>query len=409
MDFFSCITLHEAEELVRTRISCSAGVKKIPLTGAVNQISAEDILSGENLPPFHRSTVDGYAVKSGDTFGAEEGTPSLFKVAGEVYMGKPALLSLTSGETAVIPTGGMLPEGADAVVMLEHTERFDGEMVLVGRKVGPGENVIQRGEDISEGYMILPAGHIIRPQHVGLLAACGHTDVLVRSPLKVGIISTGDEIVDIRYKPQPGQIRDVNSYLLQAALAELGYQVQLYGIVGDEYDLLAKTVNDAINECQLVIMSGGSSVGRRDYTVQVINSTGSPGVLFHGVAAKPGKPTIFGLVNRVPVFGLPGHPAAAMTMFTRLVKPALAVLAGRKECSKRMFPARMVRNIASVPGRDDFISVKVQKIDGQYWADPVFGRSGIVSAMAEADGIVHIAAEVSGLYAGEEIEVELFR
>lgn len=409
MDFFSCITLHEAEELVRTRISCSAGVKKIPLTGAVNQISAEDILSGENLPPFHRSTVDGYAVKSGDTFGAEEGTPSLFKVAGEVYMGKPALLSLTSGETAVIPTGGMLPEGADAVVMLEHTERFDGEMVLVGRKVGPGENVIQRGEDISEGYMILPAGHIIRPQHVGLLAACGHTDVLVRSPLKVGIISTGDEIVDIRYKPQPGQIRDVNSYLLQAALAELGYQVQLYGIVGDEYDLLAKTVNDAINECQLVIMSGGSSVGRRDYTVQVINSTGSPGVLFHGVAAKPGKPTIFGLVNRVPVFGLPGHPAAAMTMFTRLVKPALAVLAGRKECSKRMFPARMVRNIASVPGRDDFISVKVQKIDGQYWADPVFGRSGIVSAMAEAEGIVHIAAEVSGLYAGEEIEVELFR
>jgi molybdopterin molybdotransferase len=409
VDFFSCMSLNDAEQLVRTNISCSAGVKKLSLIEAVNQISAEAILSGENLPPFPRSTVDGYAVKSSDTFGAEEGIPSLFTVVGEVYMGEPAAVSIAAGETAVIPTGGMLPEGADAVVMLEHTEQFDAQTVLVGRKAGPGENVIQRGEDIHTGYVILPAGHLIQPQHVGLLAACGHTAVLVREPLRVGIISTGDEIVDIRTEPQPGQIRDVNSYLLQAMLAELGCTVRRYGIIGDDYERLAKALSDAVKECQLVVLSGGSSVGRRDYTVPVINDLGSPGVLFHGVAVKPGKPTIFGLIGRVPVFGLPGHPAAAMTMFTRLVKPALAVLAGRTENVKRLFPARMVRNVASAPGRDDFLSVKVYKSKGQYWAEPVFGRSGIVSALAEADGIVHIPAEISGLYAGDEIEVELFR
>lgn len=409
MEFFSCISLREAEKLIRSRISSSVSVKKVTLTEAVNQVSAEDILSGENLPPFNRSTVDGYAVKSSDTFGAEEGTPSLFQVTGEVYMGKPASMHVQSGDAVIIPTGGMVPEGADSVVMIEHTEQFDDETVLVGRKVGPGENVIQRGEDIREGQVIVPSGHVIQPHHVGLLAACGRTEVLVRQQLMVGVISTGDEIVDIQHKPQPGQIRDVNSYMLQALLVELGCKVQAYGIVGDDYERLSKEVNDAIKECQLVILSGGSSVGQRDYTVQVINSLGSPGVLFHGVAVKPGKPTIFGLVKDVPIFGLPGHPAAAMTMFTKLVKPALAILAGRKDWGSPIFPARITRNIASAPGRDDFISVKLHKKDGQYWAEPIFGRSGIVSVMAEADGIVPIPAEVSGLYAGDEIEVELFR
>lgn len=409
MEFYSCITLDEAEKLVKTKIGCSAGTKKIPLTEAVNQISAADIVSKENLPPFNRSTVDGYAVKSSDTFGAEEGSPSLLKVIGEIYMGKPADISLSSGEAAVIPTGGMLPQGADSVVMIEHTEPFDVETVMVVRKAGPGENVIQKGEDISKGYVIIPAGRVIQPQHIGLLAACGHTEVLVRAPLKVGIISTGDEIVDVGQTPQPGEVRDVNSYLLHAMLTELGCQVRLYGIIGDDYDCLAKTVKQAVQECQLVVMSGGSSVGRRDYTVQVINATGSPGVLFHGISVKPGKPTIFGLVNQVPVFGLPGHPAAAMTMFTRVVKPALAVLAGRLDSIQRTVPAKMVRNIASAPGRDDFISVKLQQEQGEYWAEPVFGRSGIVSAIVEADGIVHIPSEASGLYAGDTIEVELFR
>lgn len=409
MEFFSCITLTEAEQLVQTKIGCMAGIEEVGLVDALNRTAAVDIPAGEDLPPFSRSTVDGYAVQSSDTFGAEEGIPALLKIAGEIFMGKPASVIVEPGQTAAIPTGAMLPEGADAVVMVEHTEQFDAGTVLVNRKVGPSENVIQKGEDINSGRLVIREGQVIRSQDIGLLAACGHTSVAVRERLSVGVISTGDEVVDIQDVPAPGQIRDVNRYLLQAMLVELGCTVQSYGIVGDDYGQLVATMNQAIHQCQLVVISGGSSVGRRDYTVQVINSLGKPGVLFHGVAAKPGKPTIFGVVNSVPVFGLPGHPAAAMTMFTRLVKSAVAILAGKQAAKvKRSFPALMVRSVASAPGRDDFISVRIQKNEGQYWAEPVFGRSGLVSIMTEADGIVHIPAEVSGLYAGDRVDVELF-
>ncbi|MGA8942861.1 MAG: gephyrin-like molybdotransferase Glp [Thermoactinomyces sp.] len=409
MDFFSCITLNEAEQLVKTKIGCVTGLEKVGIAESLNRTAGMDIPAGEDMPPFSRSTVDGYAVQSGDTFGAEEGIPALLEIVGEIQMGKPALIPVEPGQTVAIPTGGMLPEGADAVVMVEHTEQFDAGTVLMNRKVGPGENVIQRGEDIHSGQFIIREGQVIRPQDIGLLAACGYRSVVVRKPLCVGVLSTGDEIVDIRTVPALGQIRDVNRYLLQAMLMELGCQVRSYGIVGDDYDQLAAMMSQALNQCQLVVISGGSSVGSRDYTVQVINSLGSPGVLFHGVAVKPGKPTIFGVVNSVPVFGLPGHPAAAMIMFTRLVKPVVEILSGRQANRiKHIFPARMARNVASAPGRDDFISVRIQKNEGEYWAEPVFGRSGLISTMTEADGIVHIPAEVSGLYAGDRVDVELF-
>lgn len=409
MDFFSCITLNEAEQLVKTKTVCVTGNEEVGIAEALNRTAGVDIPAGEDLPPFSRSTVDGYAVQSSDTFGAEEGIPALLNITGEIQMGKPASITVGPGQTSAIPTGGMLPEGADAVVMVEHTEQFDAGTVLINRKVGPGENVIQRGEDIHSGQFIIREGQVIRSQDIGLLSACGHTSVVVRKPLCVGVLSTGDEVVDIKAIPQPGQIRDVNRYLLQAMLMELGCQVRSYGIVGDDYDQLAVTMSQALSQCQLVVISGGSSVGERDYTVQVINSLGRPGVLFHGVAVKPGKPTIFGVVNSVPVFGLPGHPAAAMTMFARLVKPVVAVLSGRQANRvKHMFPARMARNVASAPGRDEFISVRIQKKEGQYWAEPVFGKSGLVSTMTEADGIVHIPAEVSGLYAGDRVDIELF-
>ncbi len=408
MDFIDCISLQEAKKIIKAHCQCTADVESVSLVESLNRIAANDVLAGENLPPFRRSTVDGYAVKSTDTFGAEEGIPALLTIAGEITMGQAVTSLLQSGQAWIIPTGGMLPDGADAIVMVEHTELFDKDCVLIAKKAAPGENVIQQGEDVRPEQIILQRGQLIRYQDIGLLAACGQTTISVRKKLRVGIISTGDEIVDIDSSPGPGQVRNINSYVLQALLTSLGCEAVSYGIVADCYEQLVDTMNRAVTDCDLVLLSGGSSMGGRDYSVAVIDNLGRPGVLFHGIAVKPGKPTIFGMANSVPVFGLPGHPAAAITMFHRLVKLAVSSLAGRSEQHSLVVPARISRNIASAPGRDDFISVRLEKRDDGYWAEPVFGRSGLISIMTQADGVIHISAEVGGLYAGDKIDVEIF-
>lgn len=408
MNFIDCISLQEAIKIIRSHIKCVADVESVSLVESLSRIAADDVLAGENLPPFRRSTVDGYAVNSADTFGAEEGIPALLTIAGEILMGQASTSSLQAGQAWIIPTGGMLPDGADAVVMVEYTELFDKDSVLIAKKAAPGENVIQQGEDVSSEQIILHRGQLIRYQDIGLLAACGQTRVTVRKKIRVGIVSTGDEIVDIDLTPGPGQVRNINSYVLQAMVTSLGCEVKSYGIVPDCYEQLVDTMNKAAAECNLVLLSGGSSMGGRDYSVRVIDNLGRPGVLFHGIAVKPGKPTIFGMADSVPVFGLPGHPAAAMTMFQRLVKPVISILAGQLEQRILLVPAQINRNIASAPGRDDFISVRLQKHEDGYWAEPVFGRSGLISIMTQADGVVHIPAAVSGLYAGDKIDVEIF-
>ena len=413
MDYFQCIPLSEA----RQRIAESLGgigvdAEAVPLADSLGRIAAEDILAQEDLPPFSRSSVDGFAVRSADTFGASEGAPALFSLAGEVTMGKRASMELTSGQAVILPTGGMLPAGADAVVMLEYTEQPDSANLLVLKMAAPGENVVARGEDVESGNVILPQGRRIAPQHIGILAACGCASVLVRKKVEVAILSTGDELVDIDQTPASGQMRDVNSFALGAMLTEAGCCVRRMGIVKDNYEKFFEALATAVATCQLVVISGGSSVGARDFTVKAIGALGEPGVLIHGISIKPGKPTIFAMVSSVPVFGLPGHPVAAMTVCEQLVKPAVRILQGHKQLPSQGLPALMTRNVASAPGRDDFVHVRLHKEEGGqpvYRATPILGKSGLISIIAQADGVLHIPADSSGLYEGDAVEVTLLQ
>lgn len=410
MDFFQYMPLGEAREKIAASLAgLETGRETVDLPDALGRVAAENIAAREDQPPFSRSSVDGFAVRSADTFGASETVPALLTVVGEIAMGEQAAAALRPGQAVAIPTGGMLPAGADAVVMVEHTDRPDAETLLILKVAAPGENVVARGEDIAAGAVILAAGQLIAPQHIGILAACGHVRVPVREQPAVAVISSGDELVDIGETPAGGQIRDINSYALGAMLTQAGCRVTRLGIVKDSYEDFLAVLADAVAAYRLVVISGGSSVGARDYTVKAIGALGDPGVLIHGVAVKPGRPTIFGMVGAVPVFGLPGHPVAAMTVCDQLVKPAVHLLLGRTGGGQPRLPARLARNIASSPGRDDFVNVRLDKQQGQYSAEPILGKSGLISTIAQADGVIHIPADKSGLYGGDVVEVALIR
>lgn len=409
MDFFNCKSLHEAQEIIK---ECLAGIsldsEMLSLQEARGRIAAEDIIAQENIPPFNRSTVDGYAVRSGDTFGAGEANPVWLTIQGEVYMGQAPGFQIAAGQAAIIPTGGMLPGGTDSVVMLEYTEADSGKKtVFVNKPAAPGENVIIKGEDISAGAVLVCKGQEITPQVIGALAACGISEIKAFSRVKAAVISTGDELVDITKQPAYGEVRDINSYTLAASLAEAGCIVNCTGIVRDTYQEVLQALQQVVSQYHMVIISGGSSVGVRDHTVKAIGALGSPGVLFHGLAVKPGKPTIFGMIGSALVFGLPGHPVSAMTIYDQIVLPALRLLAGRISEKPRACRAKLARNVASMPGRDDFIQVRLVKQGEEFVAEPILGKSGLISTLLRADGVVRVDASKSGLYKDELVDVIL--
>ena len=411
MDFFHCLSLDEAQILIKRALSDSVlDSEQAPLDQAVGRISAMNFSSREDVPAFTRSTVDGYAVVSGDTFGAGEGIPATLEVVGEILMGSEAQYHLQPGQVVAIPTGGMLPNGADAVVMMEHTEKIDNKTLLILKAVAPKENVVAKGEDMQTGQIIVSKGQRIGSAEIGALAACGYDTVSVFSALTVGIISTGDEIVDITAQLTAGKVRDINSYALAAMVGEEGYIAKRYGIIPDVYEQLLQCLHKAARECQVVLVSGGSSVGARDHTVQAIEKIAGQDVLFHGLTVKPGKPTIFGMIGAVPVFGLPGHPVSAMTIFDQIVRPALSHLAGAAVTNSQVTVwAPISRNVPSAPGRDDIIRVRLVRTDSGYVAEPIFGKSGLISTLVKAGGTVRIPAEAGGIYAGDTVKVQLFR
>ncbi len=384
----------------------------LPIEKSCGLIISRDIISPEDLPSFRRSTVDGFAVNSADTFGATESFPSYLDIRGEIQMGEKPGFALGKGEAAKIATGGMLPEGADSVVMLEHAQTAGEKMIEAVKPVSPGENVIQAGEDARKGETILKSGHRLRPQDTGALAGLGVTGVWVYEKLKVSIVSTGDEIVPADEPIRPGQVRDINSYTLAGLISGGGGIPVRRGIFSDRYDVIKEVTEDCMENSDMVLITGGSSVGAKDMTSKVINDLGSPGVLFHGVSLKPGKPMIGGVVGGIPVFGLPGHPAAVNICFEVFIRPVLEVQSGltedRFEKEKRTIRARITKNVSSSPGREEHVGVALEKRGEEIRAVPLLGKSGLITTLTRADGTIVIPLRKFGVHEGEMVEVRLF-
>jgi len=376
---------------------------------ALGRVTALPVLAPHPLPEFRRSTVDGYAVKAADTYGAGESLPAYLTVVGEVHMGQAANLVLGSAQCALIHTGGMLPEGADAVVMVENTQSSRAEEVEILRAVAVGENVIKAGEDVKQGEEVIPAGRRLRPAEIGGLMALGYTRVSVVRRPRVGILSSGDEVVPPEQRPLPGQVRDVNSYTLAAVVEQVGGEAVHYGIIADTRAAMLTAATQAHAECDVVVITAGSSVSVRDLTAEIIDELGQPGVLVHGVNIRPGKPTILGVCDGKPVIGLPGNPVSALVNVEMFVAPVLKALLGENLKRPRgAVAAKLLVNLASESGREEWVPVRLIRGEDDWEADPVFGKSNLIFTLARADGLVRVSPDATGLSAGELVEVILF-
>lgn len=385
--------------------------ESIDVVSALDRILAEDIIAPHPLPDFQRTTVDGYAVRAQDTFGATDSLPAYLTLVGEVPMGDTPAFEIGAGQCALIHTGGMLPNGADAVVMLEYTQSAREHEIETFRAVANGENVIRIGEDVAKGQLILPKGSLLRPAEIGGLLALGIVSVQVAKKIRVGLISTGDEVIDPSQTPRPGQVRDINSYTLGALVEKSGGEAKRYGIISDQLQALKDAAAQALSECDAVIITAGSSASTRDMTADVIRSLGTPGVLVHGINTRPGKPTILGVCNGKAVIGLPGNPVSALVNGYLFIVPVIEKLLGVLPKPKATVLARLTVNLPSQAGREDWWPVKLvenqkSKIKN-YDAEPIFGKSNLIFTLAAADGLLRIHPDATGLSAGEVVQILL--
>ena len=430
-------TLEEASEIIRSRfgaLECPA--ENVEMTAALGRVLAGDIVAAEYVPGFDRSTVDGYAVIASDTFGCSESMPAVLTLSGEILMGEAASGGITSGTCLAVSTGGDLPEGADAVVMVEHTEDYGAErssansefgirnsefgdgtsakwkvesgklrdrLIGILSPVAPGNSIIFRGDDVSPGDRVLKAGTLLTPHDIGILSALGYLTVDVMPKPVVGVISTGDELVEPKTTPGRGQIRDVNTPMLMAAAERFGAVSRSYGIVRDDESMLRGAVLRAVAECDIILVSGGSSAGMRDLTARVIESAGE--LLFHGIAMKPGKPTILGVIDGKPVFGLPGHPVAAYFVMELFVRPLIAGLMGAS-VRRQTAVALINEAVSSNHGRAEYIAVFFDQASGT--AQPIRGKSGLIASLAGADGYICIPRDSEGIPAGAMVTITYF-
>ena len=397
-------TPEEVLALIQEEFEEIAEKELVSLGQAAGRCLAEDIAATEYVPDFDRSTVDGYAVRARDTFGCTDAIPAILPVQGEVLMGQGASFTLQPENCAAVPTGGAVPEGADSVVMVEYTEDYGDGTVGVTKSAAPGQNMIFRGDDVYPGKVILQKGRVLSSQDIGALAAIGRVQVPVVKKLTVGVISTGDELVPPEVTPGPGQVRDVNSPMLEAMLVGFGVEVINYGIVIDNEELLRQKVTRAMGECDAVLLSGGSSVGVKDAACRIIESMGS--LLLHGIAIKPGKPTILGKAGKKPLVGLPGHPVAAYFITRLFVLPLLERLMGRGQ-ETYTTTAKITENISANHGRAQYHCCRLERKEGQLYAYPIRGKSGLITTLAGADGYFCITRDQEGLPKDAEIQVTI--
>ena len=396
------LSLEEAIQIMR-RVAKNTSLwsewKSISACGGC--VLANDVRATEDLPAFDRSAVDGYAVVGRDTFGASVAQPALLRLAGEVKMGERAGVSLADGTCAAVWTGGELPSGADAMVMLEEAERLPGGMIAVENSVAPGRHIVFRGDDVRAGEDLLAKGTRLAAREIGLLAALGVTEVEVLARPRVGILSTGDELIDPAQTPFAGQIRDSNGEMLLAACREAGAEARFLGRVPDEEDTLHHAMKSSAETCDLLLLSGGSSAGAKDAACRCLGSIGE--VLFHGLALKPGKPAFAGKIGETIIVGLPGHPAAAYLVFHALVRPLLAALSDG-EIVERTARATLQCAAPSNEGREELLPVRLR--EGK--AEPIALKSGLLSPLTRADGYIRIPRDTEGLPKGALVEVILF-
>jgi molybdopterin molybdotransferase len=381
-------------------------VEEVPLAEAQGRVPAAPVLAPHDLPGFARSTVDGFAVRAADTYGASEGLPSPLDVTGAVAMGAAPDVSVAPGRAVAMPTGGVLPEGADAVVMVEHTQEAMPGTIEVMRPVAPGEGTVRADEDAPAGAELLPAGRPLRAQDLGLLASAGVTSVAVHARPRVAIVSTGDEVVDpSTARLEVGQVRDACAVALAALVRSAGGEPDLRGIVPDDREALAAVLGDAVGSSDVVVVSAGSSVGARDETAAVVAGLGEPGIWTHGIALRPGKPTLLADCGGVPVVGLPGNPRSALVVFRLVGMPVVRLVGGMTDPPPEpSVRARLERDVPSAAGRLDVVQVAVR--DGV--AVPLFGASALLTVLTRADGYVVVPDEATGLRAGTEVDVTLY-
>jgi molybdopterin molybdotransferase len=409
-EFFRTRTV--AEALAGFRPARRTRAETVPLADALRRVTAEPVTAPHPLPGFARSTVDGYAVRAADTYGASEGLPGYLTVAGAVRMGAAPDVTVTPGSAVSMPTGGAIPPGADAVVMIEYTAEAMPGTIEVVRPVAPGEGVVRADEDAAEGEELIHNGRVLRPQDLAMLAAAGVTSVRVHARPVVTIFSTGDEVVPPETQElKPGQVRDATASALAALVADAGGTPVHGGIVSDDPGALERALRRALQESDLIVISAGSSVGTRDETAHAVAALGPPGIWCHGLAIKPGKPTLLAESGTgpgtpgIPVIGLPGNPRSALVVFRLIGMPLIRLVGGcaaaPPEPSVR---ARLSRDLASATGRLDVVQVTVS--DGM--ATPLFGVSALLSVLTDADGYIVIPEEATGLDAGIEVTVTLY-
>lgn len=405
MELFNVVSVEEAKQIIDISFNYFLDCERVSIFESIGRICFEDIKAVCNIPEFKRSTVDGFAVSSKDVFGASEAIPSMLELKGEVFMGNVPPTDISSGECLYVPTGGMLPEGSDSVVMVEYSNKLDENTVLLYSPAAPGDNVIQIGEDLQKDDIVIKKGEKLRPYEIGVLASMGISEVTVYKRPRVAVISTGDEIVPCETKPALGEIRDINTYLLWSSLLEDGIKPISYGIIKDDYKLLKSTVDKAFLECDAVLISGGSSVGKKDHTLKIIESYEDGEVLIHGISVKPGKPTIVGKHNEKIIFGLPGHPLACSVIYKILVKNYLYK---NLMCHKEQnygISAVMSLNYHKAKGREEYLPVNIITKDNKVIAEPVFGKAGLISSFSKAWGYIKIEKNIEGLKEGQMVEV----
>ncbi|MBI2231094.1 MAG: molybdopterin molybdenumtransferase MoeA [Deltaproteobacteria bacterium] len=408
--FFKVLAPQEALRLLLAVES--VGTEPVPTIKARARVLAEDLYSAVDLPHFHRAAMDGYAVKAKDTFGASQSLPAYLKLAGVVEMGKEATQALNSGEAIRISTGGMMPPQADAVVMVEYTDETDAGLVEIHRGVSPWQNVIQIGDDIKQGEPVFQRGRRLKAHDLGALTGVGISSVPVYKRPRVGLISTGDEIVDADTEPRPGQVRNINQHSLAGLIEECGGELKDWGVIRDDRGDLSKAIGEALEWGDLVLLSGGSSMGAKDIALETILSFPDSEFIFHGISIAPGKPTIFARACGKPILGLPGYPVSALVIFDLFGAPLIRRLGGESAAALQRFSrsvrAKLKTNIASQLGREDYVRVTLERQSDRLIATPLPSKSGAIFTLVKADGMVRIEMNQDGLEQGEEVEVILF-